>query len=157
MTQNEATEQNKKDSLPQLPWAPIFWKPQMSFRMPKIALPHEAPHQWISGLLVVVSLFLLAGGIYNLAESPLPLGFTDSGYQPIFTSLNDQFLVESFSAMVFIGLGAAGFFLLRYPTQRGYGTDIRSVSFIQGIAILLVLLGVSAAVIMLEIKTGGSF
>ncbi|MHA2363144.1 MAG: hypothetical protein ACXAC7_04250 [Candidatus Hodarchaeales archaeon] len=152
MAQKEGITDKEKLSQIQLPWISFLAKPQMNFRTPKIDLPHRAPHQYIAGLLVLTSLFLLAGGIYNITENPLPLGFTQQGYMPIYTSLNDQFLIESLSALVFIGLGAAGFYLMRYPTQQKYGTDMRSATFILVMGIVLLLISLAATVIMLQIK-----
>ena len=114
-----------------------------------------APKRYTAGCLVFTSLFLLAGGIYNLAETPLPLGFTTAGYQPIFTSLNDQFLVESLSAIVFIGLGAAGFYLIRYPATQRQGSDTRSTTFILVMGTMLTFIGLTATIIMLQIKIYG--
>lgn len=138
-----------------LPWINFLSKPQMNFRKPKIALPHKAPHQYIVAVLVLFSLFLLAGGIYDLANSPLPLGYTSQGYTPVYPSLNDQFFVESMAAMVFIGIGSAGFFLLKFPTDSEKTGDIRSVSFIQGIGLVLIFIGIFATYVMLQLKMYG--
>ena len=142
MVQNETEIDEENSNQLELPWINFLSRPQMNFRLPKIALPHKAPHQYIVTILIFFSLFMLAGGIYDLANSPLPLGFTQQGYTPVYPSLNDQFFVESMAAMVFIGLGAAGFFLLKYPTEPGRAGDIRSASFIIGIAMILIFIGI---------------
>lgn len=155
MSQNETIIEEEDKSQVDLPWINFLAKPQMNFRRPKIALPHKAPHQYIQMVLVIFSLFLLAGGIYDLASNPLPLGFTQAGYTPVYPSLNAQFIVESMAALVFIGIGAAGFFLLKYPTEEGRAGNIRSVSFIQGIGLILIFIGLFATYVMLQLKTGG--
>ena len=157
MAQNESIIEQENNKEIELPWLNFFSKPHMSFRKPKIPLPHKAPHQYVVGSLLLFSLFLLAGGIYDLAETPISLGFTQSGYTPIYPSLNDQFMVESITAMVFIGIGTAGFFLLRYPTQQESSSDMRSVSFIQAIGFTLIIIGLFATYLMLQVKLNGSF
>lgn len=155
-TDNE--QPTKEAPRTQLPWMPFLARPQMNFRLPKFS-PSDiirAPQKYMAGLLVLISLFLLAGGIYDLAESPLPLGFTDAGYQPIFTGLNNQFLIESLSAIIFIGLGAAGFYLMRFPADQHYGTNARSSTFILVLGALLLLIGVMATFMMLQVKLTGS-
>lgn len=156
MAQNEASVEEDKARNFELPWINFLAKPQMNFRKPKFTLPHKAPHQYIMGSLVLFSVFLLAGGIYDLAQAPIPLGFTQSGYTPIYPSLNAQFLVESLSALVFIGIGSAGFFLLKYPTEQTQSGDLRSVSFIQGIGVVLIFIGIFATYVMLQMKVAGS-
>ena len=156
MSEITEEEQPKRTTRTKLPWMSVIAKPQMSFRRPKIALSTlTSPKRYAAGFLVLTSLFLLAGGIYNLAETPLALGFTQAGYQPIFTSLNDQFLVESLSAIVFIGLGATGFYLIRYPTSQQQGADSRSATFILILGSTLTLIGLIATMIMLQIKLFG--
>lgn len=156
MSEIPEEEKPEKTTRNQLPWMSVIAKPQMSFRMPKITLSSlTSPKRYTAGFLVFTSLFLLAGGIYNLAETPLALGFTTAGYQPIFTSLNDQFLVESLSAIVFIGLGAAGFYLIRYPTTQRQGSDTRSTTFILVMGTMLTFIGLTATIIMLQIKIYG--
>lgn len=161
--ESEITEENSNQlNIPwidshqiQIPWINFLTRPQLNFRKPKIALPHKAPHQYIVTVLVIFSLFLLAGGIYDLANAPLPLGYTASGYTPVYPSLSDQFLVESLSVMVFIGIGAAGFFLLKFPTESGKTSDMRSVSFIQAIGLILIFVGIFATYVMLQMKIYG--
>ncbi len=155
MVQDEISIEEENSHLIELPWINFLSRPQMNFRKPKIALPHKAPHQYIISIMVLFSLFLLAGGIYDLSNNPLALGYTSSGYTPVYPSLNDQFLVESMAAMVFIGLGAAGFFLLKYPTESDHRGDIRSVSFIQAISLILIFIGLFATYVMLQLKLVG--
>lgn len=156
MALEETTIEEENVKHVELPWINFLAKPQINFRKPKIPLPHKAPHQYVIALLLFFSLFLLAGGVYDLAQAPIPLGYTQSGYTPIYPSLNSQFIVESLAAMVFIGLGAAGFFLLKYPTNEGTSSDVRSVSFIQGIGLVLIFIGLFATYVMLQMKIYGS-
>lgn len=155
MNQNESTSNVETEKQTVVPWFSFLSKPFMNFRKPKIALPHKAPHKYVTALLFFFSVFLLAGGVYDLAEAPLALGYTDRGYTPIYPSLNDQFLVESMSTMIFIAVGAAGFFLLKFPTLKERETDMRSASFILSIGALLIVIGVIATYSMLQMKLYG--
>jgi hypothetical protein len=156
MSQNKSSfEVEDKETQP-VPWIDFFSKPYMNFRKPRLALPHKAPHQYIAGILFLISVFLLAGGVYDLAEAPIPVGYTARGYTPIYPSLNDQFLIESITTMVFIGVGAIGFFLIKFPTEKDRETDMRSASFILSIASVLIVIGVFAAYSMFQMKLYGS-
>ena len=137
------------------PWVPILHRPKIDFRIPKIQLPHRAPHKYIAIGLTLFSAFILAGGIYDIAEQTLPLGFTEAGYQPIYPGINDQFLVESFSIFIFILLGAVGLILIRQATQAS--TEARPVNFMLTLGIGLFLIGVSASIMMNQIKLGPLF
>lgn len=156
----EETQQDKLKTIieqaPSLPWVPILKLPRMDFRRPKIELPHNAPHQYIKFILLIFSAFLLAGGIYNLAEpNVLPLGFTQTGYQPIFPGLNDQFIVESFSILIFILLGSVGIFLLRQTTIEAKEGKPAGFMLILGFGLLLI--AVISAVLMIQLKIGPIF
>lgn len=155
MAQNDASSSVETDKESPIQWVPFLSKPYMNFRRPKVTLPHKAPHRYLTAILFFVSIFLLAGGVYDLAEAPIPLGYTNSGYTPIYPSLNEQFLVESISTMIFIGVGAAGFFLLKFPTFKERETDLRSASFTLGIAAILIIIGVFATYSMYQMKVFG--
>ena len=155
MAQNESSSKVETPHEYPVRWVPFLSKPYMNFRRPKVALPHKAPHRYLITIIFFVSVFLLAGGVYDLAETPLPLGYTQSGYTPIYPSLNSQFLVESISAMIFIAVGAAGFFLLKFPTFKERESEVRSASFTLGIAALLIIIGVFAIYSMYQMKVFG--
>ncbi|OLS26972.1 MAG: hypothetical protein HeimC3_06310 [Candidatus Heimdallarchaeota archaeon LC_3] len=159
MSKNDTNTDNTTKSpkqIPSLPWIPLLKLPRMNFRRPKIQMPHNAPHQYITILLVVFSAFLLAGGIYNLAEkNVLPLGFTESGYQPIFPGLNDQFLVESFSILIFVLLGTLGIFLLRQTTVAA--KEGEPASFMLVLGVVLIVVGITSAILMIQLKIGPIF
>lgn len=159
MSESEANTEKLKNIVkqaPALPWIPLVKLPRMDFRRPKIQMPHNAPHQYITILLVLFSSFLLAGGIYNLAETNvLPLGFTSSGYQPIYPGLNDQFLVESFSILIFIILGTAGFFLIRQTTDAA--KEGRPATFMLVLGSGLLIISIISAVLMIQLKIGPIF
>ena len=104
MSKKEIEPEDPEES--QLPWVPGFKKPTIDFRRPNFALPYEAPHKYLILVILLATIFILAGGIYNLTENPLPMGQTETALVPIFTSSSEQFLIESLIAALFFGLGA---------------------------------------------------
>jgi hypothetical protein len=72
-------------------------------------------------LAVVASLFLLAGGVYDMISNPIVAYFTPGGTMMVFyRSLSEQFLLESILVMVFYGLGFAGFIISYHSTKYAY-------------------------------------
>ena len=75
----------------------------------------------ITAIVMVASIFLLAGGVYNLLEEPLVLWWTGERfifYYPY--SLNEQFVLESVFIMIFYALAAAGLLLMYQSTKYAY-------------------------------------
>ena len=138
-----------------LQWVPILHQPKMSFRAPKIQLPHKAPHQYIIAILVIATVFLLAGGIYDISIPTLTLGYTQQGYQPIYPGINSQFIVESFSIAIFILLGTVGLFLVKQAASSAQ--EFKPVNFMLTIGFGFLILSLIAAVMMIVIKVGPNF
>jgi len=75
----------------------------------------------ITAIVIAASIFLLAGGVYNLLEGPLVLWW--SGERFIFYypySLNEQFVLESVFIMIFYALAAVGLLLTYQSTKYAY-------------------------------------
>jgi lysylphosphatidylglycerol synthetase-like protein (DUF2156 family) len=75
----------------------------------------------VTAIVIAASIFLLAGGVYNLLEKPLTLWWTGERfvfYYPY--SLNEQFVLESVFIMIFYALGALGFLLTYQSTKYAY-------------------------------------
>ena len=69
---------------------------------------------------VIVALFLLAGGVYDMISSPIVAFFTSNTIMVFYPSLTDQFLLESILIMIFYGLGFAGFLIAHRSTKYAY-------------------------------------
>ncbi|MFX0121060.1 MAG: hypothetical protein ACFFCU_18220 [Promethearchaeota archaeon] len=80
----------------------------------------------------------MGGGIYNLAETPLPMTQTSEEVIIIFPQLNEQFLIESLIASLFIGLGAGGCYLIWYSTRFAYDTRTSMTLLILGIIVTII-------------------
>ncbi|MFX1249917.1 MAG: hypothetical protein ACFFBQ_21210, partial [Promethearchaeota archaeon] len=113
-------------------------KPEIDFTIPRIELPYEAPHKYLLGGILGAIIFILGGGIYNLAETPLPMTQTSEEVIIIFPELNEQFLIESLIASLFIGLGAGGCYLIWYSTRFAYDTRTSMTLLIIGIIVTLI-------------------
>lgn len=103
-----------------------------------IELPYEAPQKYIFGAIVVFLVFLLSGGIYNLAENNEFIGNIPGVILVVYPQINTQFFFESFIAAFFIGLGAIGAFLIRYSTRFAYDLRFSITVLTVGITILTV-------------------
>ncbi|MFX1285452.1 MAG: hypothetical protein ACFFB5_17545 [Promethearchaeota archaeon] len=140
-----------KGYLSRLPWIPGLKKPSIDFRVPDIELPYEAPHKYVLALIIIATLFILAGGLYNLTEQPLPMGQTATQLVPVFRSSSEQFLVESLIAGLFFGIGSGGLFLIRHSTRFAY--DIRTSITLLILGIILTLVAAVGTVVMYDYKT----
>ncbi len=143
--------ERNKGHLSRLPWIPGLKKPTIDFRVPDIELPYEAPHKYILALILIATLFILAGGLYNLTEQPLPMGQTATQLVPVFRSSSEQFLVESLIAGLFFGLGAGGLYLIRYSTRFAY--DIRTSITLLILGIIITLVAAVGTTVMYDFKT----
>ena len=75
----------------------------------------------ITVIMIAASVFLLAGGVYNLLERPLLLWWTGERFIFYFPySLNEQFVLESLFIMIFYALGVVGLLLTYQSTKYAY-------------------------------------
>ena len=131
----------ESESSSRLPWIPGLKKPAIDFRIPDIELPYEAPHKYLLAVLLFFIVFILAGGIYNIAENPLPMGQTSTTLVPVFQSSSEQFLLESLIAALFFSIGSGGFYMIRYSTRFAYDVRTSLTLLILGIVLALVASG----------------
>ncbi|MFX0013644.1 MAG: hypothetical protein ACFFB2_10890 [Promethearchaeota archaeon] len=140
-----------KENPQRLPWIPGLKKPTIDFRIPDIELPYEAPHKYILALILVATVFILAGGLYDVTEQPLPMGQTATQLVPIFQSSSEQFLVESLIAGLFFSIGSGGLYLIRYSTRFAYDARTSITLLIMGIILTIVAIG--GTIVMYDYKT----
>ena len=144
--------ETEKWNIPRLPWIPGLKKPMIDFRIPDIELPYEAPHKYILALILFVTVFILAGGLYDLTEQPLPMGQTATQLVPVFKSTSEQFLVESLIAGLFFGIGSGGLYLIHYSTRFAY--DVRTSVTLLILGIVITLIAAVGTIVMYDYKTG---
>ncbi len=130
--------------IPKLPWIKAFRKPQVSFQTPKITRPASVPHLFLIAGMIVSTVLMMAGAIYNLTPDSegrytKPMGFNEMN-QPVLVhpELNDQFLIESLVAATFFAIGALGFMLVRYSAAIKENTYSATSVFMAGLALIVV-------------------
>jgi hypothetical protein len=144
--------EREKGYFPRLPWIPGLKRPTIDFRVPDIELPYEAPHKYILAFILIVTLFILAGGLYDLTEQPLPMGQTTTQLVPVFKSTSEQFLVESLIAGLFFGIGSGGLYLIHYSTRFAY--DVRTSITLLILGIIITTIAAVGTIVMYDYKTG---
>jgi len=90
--------------------------------------------------VVAVSLFLFAGGIYNIMIQPI-VAIIGAGGQIISFypyGISDQLLLESVIIMVFYALGVSGFIIAYRSTKYAYSPRQAYRSLLVGVALLLI-------------------
>jgi hypothetical protein len=106
----------------------------------------------ITAIMIAASVFLLAGGVYNLLEQPLLLWWTGERFIFYFPySLNEQFVLESLFIMIFYALGAVGLLLTYQSTKYAYRPRQAFVLLLTGSLLIL------AAYICVEYVFTGRF
>ena len=93
----------------------------------------------VAVIITAFSLFLLAGGIYDILEQPLaaiPYGTTILFYYPY--TLSAQAVIESIGVMIAYGMGAIGMLLMYQSTKYAYKPRQAFMLLISGVALILI-------------------
>jgi hypothetical protein len=138
--------------LPKMPWISVIKRPKIDFRRPNFQISYDAPQKYLLAAILFFIVFILAGGIYNMAEGPLAMGSTETQLVPILRTISDQFLVESFIAGLLILMGAAGIFFVRYSTRFAY--DMRNSLVLLTIGSVMLLSAIIGITVMYNFKAG---
>jgi len=103
--------------------------------------------------IVAVSLFLLAGGIYDILVNPVVAVIGAGGriisFYPY--GISDQFVLESVIIMIFYAMGFSGFLIAYRSTKYAYSPRQAYRFLLVGIALLLI------AYLLIEDKLVASF
>ena len=94
----------------------------------------------VSAFAVAVSLFLFAGGIYNILIQPI-VAIVGAGGRIISFypyGITDQFALESVIIMVFYALGVSGFLIAYQSTKYANNPPQAYRSLLVGVALLLI-------------------
>ena len=93
----------------------------------------------ITIILIAFTVFLLSGGLYDLAMQPEAVIPTETNVIFIYPyQLHEQLLNESFGIFILYSLGTLGLFLI-YRSTRSLGNP-RQVNFLIGIGLILFIL-----------------
>ena len=117
-------------------------------------LLNAKPSLWIIAIIVVgVSLFLFAGGVYDLLIQPIVAIVGSTGriisFYPY--GITDQLLLESIIIMIFYAMGVTGFIIAYRSTKHASNPRQAYRFLLVGVALLLV------AYILLEQNLLASF
>jgi len=99
------------------------------------------PSLWIIAVIVVgVSLFLFAGGVYDLLIQPLVAIVGSTGriisFYPY--GITDQLLLESIIIMIFYAMGVTGFIIAYRSTKHASNPRQAYRFLLVGVALLLI-------------------
>jgi len=105
-------------------------------RLPRVSV--KPPATVLVILLISVSIFLLAGGVYNVMMEPLVLLPTPSFPIFYYYGLQDQTWFESLEAIILFVLGFAGIFVSYKSTRYAYKPRQAAMLLLIGMALLLI-------------------
>lgn len=115
----------------------------------------RVPLALVTASVVLFTVFIVSGGIYDLLDDPLAIvPGPRGGWIAVHPLLGEQTLNESILSMIFTLLIFTGLFASYRSTQIAYDSKRATTMLILGIA--LVLLGLSGSHYLLRIKLSAS-
>jgi len=97
------------------------------------------PSIFIVAIVVTAfSLFLLAGGVYDILEGPMLVTPWGRGVLFFYPHLQGQNLGESVGVMVSYGIGVAGILLMYQSTKYAYKPRQAFIMLLSGIVLILI-------------------
>jgi hypothetical protein len=110
----------------------------------------QVPKKYISLAVVLFSLFILGGGIYNILEEPASMLGLPSGPSSLHPYLNEQTSTEGWIIMLINGFIILGFYMTYRSTQIAYNRTSANRWLMGGIA--LIILGFGGNYLILQLK-----
>jgi hypothetical protein len=110
----------------------------------------QIPKKYISLAVVLFSLFILGGGIYNILEEPASMLGLPSGPSSLHPYLNEQTSTEGWIIMLINGFIILGFYMTYRSTQIAYNRTSANRWLMGGIA--LIILGFGGNYLILQLK-----
>ncbi len=104
------------------------------------AKAHRPPDWFISSALIIASILLLGGTLYNLLEKPLVAYFVGEYGRPILYhpgAINDQLLGESLAVMALYVMGTSGLLLLYRSTRYAHRPRQAYIMLMAGLVLLI--------------------
>jgi len=92
----------------------------------------------ITFVLVVVAIFILGGGVYDIMETPISVLPTPSNPVWYFQGMTAQTLNESFIFILFLIIGISGGYLAFRSTRRAYRPREARLFLAIGVAMMVV-------------------
>jgi len=91
----------------------------------------------VAAVVTAFSLFLLAGGVYDILEKPMSAISWGTGILFFYPNLQGQFLNESVGVMVSYAIGATGILLMYQSTKYAYKPRQAFMMLLSGIVLIL--------------------
>jgi len=92
----------------------------------------------LAAIVTAFSLFLLAGGVYDILEKPLSAISWGTGILFFYPNLQGQFLNESIGVMVAYAIGAVGLLLMYQSTKYAYKPRQAYMMLLSGVVLILI-------------------
>lgn len=126
------------------------------FYTPRLHILKPPEYVWIA-TLVIVTVLLFGGGVYDFVERNIPTIVPGQGQQQwsffIKYNLAGQTLSESVYSMIFYIIGIAGFYIMFRSTRQAYQRRQAWISLLIGIA--MVLIAFIGCEVLLALKMSG--
>jgi len=92
----------------------------------------------VAAVVTAFSLFLLAGGVYDILEKPLSAISWGTGILFFYPNLQGQFLNESIGVMISYAIGATGILLMYQSTKYAYKPRQAYMMLLSGVVLILI-------------------
>ena len=119
----------------------------------RIAKPDKftIPKQYVAFTVVVLCVFVMGGGIYNILQHPRSILPLQNGYTSLHPYMSEQTSTEGDIMMLINGFMIMGFYMIYRSTQIAYNRRSANLWLLAGI--ILVIIGFSGNYIILDVKS----
>ena len=101
-------------------------------------------------IVVLFTLFIMGGGVYDIIKSPSAVVQTSTGLSSIHPYFGEQTINESIVSMFLYGCGFLGVLLVYRSTKIMYDKQKANLSIVIGMGLAMV--GVAGAYVLLSLK-----
>ncbi len=107
-------------------------------KIKELSIPVKPSHSLIAFFLVVVTIFILGGGIYDIMEKPISVLPTPSSPIFYYQGIGDQTLNESMIFILLLIIGVSGGYLSFRSTRHAYRPREAKMFLAIGIVMMIV-------------------
>ena len=109
------------------------------------------PKKYVAFTVVVLCVFVMGGGIYNILQHPRSILPLQNGYTSLHPYMSEQTSTEGDIMMLINGFMIMGFYMIYRSTQIAYNRRSANLWLLAGI--ILVIIGFSGNYIILDVKS----
>jgi len=106
------------------------------FRVPSVS--YRPSNSMIALIIVLVSIFILGGGVYDIMQKPISVLPTPSNPVFYYSGLSDQTLNESMIFILFLIIGISGGYISFRSTRHAYRPREAKMFIAIGVTMLIV-------------------